>query len=661
MIAPVTRLHLRRPAVALFAATVAFEVAAIALSWGLEPHYDTVLYALYAVVQAGAGALIASRQPRNPIGWLFLWFALFNAVAADAAQGWGLRAAEQGWPGGPVGEWISLWSWIPASVGIVLVFLLFPDGRLPDRRWRLIVWLNLVGVAFALPGWAFSPGSGSEYKAGRNPFTVSAVPTTPLFVTGAVLICAALIGSVVSLGVRFHRSRGIERAQLKWFVFAAAVTAVFLPTALALWSVVPAVGVLPALALTAQPIAASVGILRYRLYDIDVVVSKTITYATLTVLLAVAYALSALLIGVAVGSGSAWVTAGATLVVAVAFRPLRDHVQAVVDRRFSRARYEARRVMVDFVEDLRRGRVQPEDVEGALRHALGDGQLELRFRLDGDAVDVDGHGRLVPAADPDGWCRSPIERSGIVLGHVRWRAPSEEQEALFLDVLDSASLAIEIARLRVELRHQLEEVQRSRARLVAVADEERRRIERDLHDGAQQRLVSIGLALRHAQHLLGSDRDLDVERTVDGALAEVVGVIEDLRELARGVRPALLDAGLGPALRELAARAPLPVEVSATTERFPPELETAAYFVACEGLTNAVKHAGAGQVRLSVARQGAAVVVRVADDGVGGATPTNGSGLTGLSDRVVAHGGNLHIDSGAGRGTTLTAELPCGS
>jgi len=173
--------------------------------------------------------------------------------------------------------------------------------------------------------------------------------------------------------------------------------------------------------------------------------------------------------------------------------------------------------------------------------------------------------------------------------------------------------------------------------------------------------VSIGLALRHAQHLLGSDRDLDVERTVDGALAEVVGVIEDLRELARGVRPALLDAGLGPALRELAARAPLPVEVSATTERFPPELETAAYFVACEGLTNAVKHAGAGQVRLSVARQGAAVVVRVADDGVGGATPTNGSGLTGLSDRVVAHGGNLHIDSGAGRGTTLTAELPCGS
>jgi signal transduction histidine kinase len=229
------------------------------------------------------------------------------------------------------------------------------------------------------------------------------------------------------------------------------------------------------------------------------------------------------------------------------------------------------------------------------------------------------------------------------------------------DVLDAAALAIEAARLRVELRHQLDEVRRSRARLVAVADDERRRIERDLHDGAQQRLVSIGLALRHAQHLLGPERDLDVERTIEGALAEVTAVIEELRELARGVRPALLDAGLAPALRELAARAPLPVDVTATSERFPPELETAAYFVACEGLTNAVKHAAAGRVRLSVSRRGTSMVVCVADDGVGGALPASGSGLTGLSDRVVAHGGNVHIDSGAGRGTVLTAELPCGS
>ena len=214
---------------ALFAATVAFEVAACVLSWGLEPLYDTLLYALYAIVQAGAGALIASRHPRNPIGWLFLWFALFNAVAADAAQGWALRAGRNGWPGGPVCEWIALWSFIPASVGVILVFLLFPSGRLLGLRWRVVAWVNVVGVALALPGWALSPDDGSAYTDGRNPFAVSAVPGTLLFTSGAVLVCASLVASVVSLVVRFHRSRGVERQQLKWFAFAAAVMLVVPP------------------------------------------------------------------------------------------------------------------------------------------------------------------------------------------------------------------------------------------------------------------------------------------------------------------------------------------------------------------------------------------------------------------------------------------------
>jgi signal transduction histidine kinase len=650
-----------RSATALFVATVAFEVAACVLSWGLEPLYDTLLYALYAIVQAGAGALIASRHPRNPIGWLFLWFALFNAVAADAAQGWGLRAARNGWPGGPVCEWIALWSFIPASVGVILVFLLFPNGRLLGPRWRVVAWVNVVGVALALPGWALSPDDGSAYTDGRNPFAVSAVPGTLLFTTGAVLICASLVASVAALVVRFHRSRGIERQQLKWFAFAAAVSAVALPTALALWWTVPAVRVLPALALTAQPIAACIAILRYRLYDIDVVISKTVTYGALTGLLASLYVASALVIGVAVGGESSWVTAGATLIVALAFRPLRVRVQEAVDRRFSRARYDARRRMGQFVDDLRRGRASPDDVEQALREALGDHDLQLHFRLADGGMDVDSHGQPVPAGDPEGWRRSAIERSGIVLGHVLWRPGTDEQQALLADVLDAASLAIEITRLRVELRRQLDEVQTSRARLVAVAEEERRRIERDLHDGAQQRLVSIGLALRHAQHELGTDDNTNVEHTIEGALAEIATAIEELRELARGVRPALLDAGLGPALLELAGRAPLPVEVEATTERFPPELETAAYFVACEGLTNAVKHAHAASVFLSVGRHGDSVVVRVADDGIGGASPNNGTGLTGLSDRVMAHGGTLHIDTGVGRGTTLTAEIPCAS
>ena len=228
-------------------------------------------------------------------------------------------------------------------------------------------------------------------------------------------------------------------------------------------------------------------------------------------------------------------------------------------------------------------------------------------------------------------------------------------------MLDAGALAVEIARLRVELRRQLGEVEASRARIVAAAEDERHRMERDLHDGAQQRLVSIGLALRHAQHALGPAGDPEVVRTLDGAVAQVTVAIDELRELARGLRPAQLDAGLGPALRELASRAPLPVEVDADGDRFPTHVETAAYFIACEGLTNAVKHAHATEVRLRTRHTGRSLVVSVADNGVGGAVARNGSGLTGLSDRVAAHGGTLRIDSGQGHGTTLIAELPCGS
>ena len=224
----------------------------------------------------------------------------------------------------------------------------------------------------------------------------------------------------------------------------------------------------------------------------------------------------------------------------------------------------------------------------------------------------------------------------------------------------SSGLGIEIARLRVEQRRQIEEVEASRARIVSAGNEERRRIERNLHDGAQQRLVSIGLALRHAQHELGPGLE-GPRSAIDGAVEEITLAIEELRELARGVRPAQLDDGLGAALRDLAQRAPLPVNVTATSERVDGDLEAAAYFIACEGLTNAVKHARATRVSLSAERSHGQLIVAVTDDDVGGAVADAGSGLRGLSDRVGAHNGVLRIESVPGAGTRLVAELPCGS
>ena len=241
------------------------------------------------------------------------------------------------------------------------------------------------------------------------------------------------------------------------------------------------------------------------------------------------------------------------------------------------------------------------------------------------------------------------------MGEVRAAARPD----LLRPLVGAAGLAIEIVRLRIGLRRQVDEVAASRARIVAAGDTERRRIERDLHDGAQQRLVSIGLALRHAQHELGEDAA--ARATLDAAIAELADAIRELRELARGLRPAQLDAGLGPALQELASRASLPVEVRATAERFPRPVEAAAYFIACEGLTNAAKHAHATNVVLSAERRNGSLLVSVADDGVGGATPSEGSGLSGLYDRVGAHGGRLRIESGPDAGTRLIAELPCRS
>lgn len=653
--------HLKPLPAALLVVTVAFELAAVGLSWDLESRYDTLLYAFYSVVQVAAGALVASRHPRNPIGWLFCGFGALNALSADLAQGWGLRAAQEGWPGGPAAEWVSEANWLPGGVGLILTFLLFPDGHFLSPRWRHVLWIGLVGFVLALPGWSLSPDRATEFAAGRNPLATTAIPTEVLLAVGLTLFLGALVASAASLVIRFRRSRGVERRQLMWFTYAAAVAAVVLPLASTLWLVTPVVHVLAALALTALPVAASIGILRYRLYDIDVVVNRTLVYGALSLLLGGAFAATTLLLGIALGSGSAWATAGATLVVAVAFRPLRVHVQDLVDRRFNRARYDARHRMAEFLERLRAGAAAPEDVQDVLRTVLSDPGLDLLFYLPQSELYVDARGVPVEGAPPEGREAVPVERGGQPLAMVILDPRGHEHPALLRDVVSGGGLAIEIARLRVELRRQLSEVEDSRARIVAAANDERRRIERDLHDGAQQRLVSIGLALRHAQHELSTASPADARGTLDDAVAEVAVAIEELRELSRGLPPSQLDAGLAPALRELAARAPVPVHVTAPNERFDRGVEAAAYFIACEGLTNAVKHAHATRIALGAGREDGRLVIRVTDDGVGGATPSHGSGLRGLTDRVAAHGGSLRIESDHGAGTALIAELPCGS
>jgi signal transduction histidine kinase len=303
-----------------------------------------------------------------------------------------------------------------------------------------------------------------------------------------------------------------------------------------------------------------------------------------------------------------------------------------------------------FLADLRAGRAEPEHVQGVLRDVLAAPGLELLL------VVPDG-----PPPEPaPAWQAVHRVRQGeATLAELRYDPDGLPHPELVEPVAEAATFAIEIARLRSGLRRGLEEVTASRARIVEAGDAERRRIERNLHDGAQQRLITVGLALRHAQHLLApGDREADI--ALDGAMAELSGATRALRELAGGMVPAGLQDGLAGAFDELAARTPIPVDVAVPADRFPAELEVAAYFVAAEGVANAVKHAGASRVRVTAAREDGSLVVAVRDDGSGGADAGRGSGLRGLADRVAAHGGSLDVVSPLGSGTTVTAVLPCG-
>ena len=328
---------------------------------------------------------------------------------------------------------------------------------------------------------------------------------------------------------------------------------------------------------------------------------------------------------------------------------------------FLRARL-ARASVSDLLLELER--TPTHGVRDALARALDDPTLELAFWLPERRAFVDAGGQEVELP------RDGATRSVTRLEHHREPVaalvhdPSLRDDPKLIEAAGAAArLALENARLQADVRAQLAEVQESRRRIVTAGDERARKIERDIHDGAQQRLVALALELRIAQRQLGKELDPDVERLLEGAVGELQVAVDELRELARGVHPAVLtEEGLGGAIESLATRTPIPVRVSSIPEeRLPPEIEAAAYFVVCEAIANAVKHSQATAVRVSAERLDGKLVVSVEDDGVGGADEAAGSGLRGLVDRVEAHGGTLRIESPPGRGTRVVGELPCAS
>jgi len=298
---------------------------------------------------------------------------------------------------------------------------------------------------------------------------------------------------------------------------------------------------------------------------------------------------------------------------------------------------------------------EPDALRAALAEALGDDGLALAYWVPEADRFLDAEGRPIelPAG---GW--TEVELDGRRVGAIRHAAALADAPELLAAAAGAAALALENQRLSVELRARIEELRGSRARLVAVGDAERRRLERNLHDGAQSRLVALALKLRMARMRAGDAAA--VATLLDEASAELKASLDELRELARGIHPAVLtDRGLKPALESLAGRAPVPVELDGDPpDDLAPEVATAVYFVASEALANVAKYARAGHATVAVRREDGRVVVEIADDGIGGADMASGSGLRGLADRVAALDGRLELHSPAGGGTRLRADLP---
>jgi signal transduction histidine kinase len=605
---------------------------------------DLAFLAVGVAVPAGVGYSLLRRRPGLVVAWILLAGAFSIAVVMGSFLVAAVALAEDpdsrlgAWALVPSSEWVVLFAW-PLALAYV-----YPDGRLPSPRWRWPARLALASFAVAMALLPFQPTFDGPYGEVESPIGVDLEVLVPLFWAAWFGILVSLVGGALALWARY----GEYRRQVLWLVYGAILPPLWLGGTSLLSRVfdVDLSADLPVLMIAHVwlAVAVAVAVTRHGLYAIDRLLSRTLVYGLLTAGLAAVYVLVALLAGSF--ADTTFTASVATLAAALLFRPLSDRLQDVVDRRFNRARYEGVRLLRTFLDDVRDGRSEPEDVGAVLRIALGDPSAEVFFRLPETGAFADRSGHLV-SLPGDAREHSPIGELGVLV-----HAPAPRD--LLRPLLDAAAVVVELARLRVELRLQLAEVESSRARIAQAGYEERRRIERDLHDGAQQRLVTLGIMLRRLQRSLPSG----LAPTFDAAVDEVAATIADLRTIAAGVRPPRLDEGLGAALEDLARAADVPVEVETTGDRAPPEVEAVAYFIACEALTNALKHASPSRVQVRATRSADLLRLRVIDDGVGGAVVTNGRGLAGMADRVAAQGGTLALSSPTGAGTEIAVELP---
>src|SRR5215212_2292541 len=620
------------------------------------------------------GALIASQRPENPIGWIFLAVGFFYALLTNPGS----------LPLGAEASWLMQWVWAP-GLGLILVFLplLFPNGRPPSHRWRPVGWLGglSIGLISVLASIVLWPDKGPALvrpEGAAEEGTSHALFVVVEFVAFPMMLLAGL-GAVISLFVRFRRARGDERQQIRWFASAAALTLLCIPVfevlQIAGSGLPEAIAALASLLVVPSiPVATGIAILRHHLYDIDLLINRTLVYGALSVIVVGLYvlvvgALSALLQVQGQAQGSLFASLLATGLVAVLFAPLRDRLQRAVNRLMYGHRDDPYEVLSGLGERLETtlapNAVLPTIVESVARALkLPYAAIALKRSAEGGSVKVAEYGKKgagEPLVVPLGYQQETVGE--LILSP---RSPGESfgksDLRLLGDLAYQAGVAAHAVRLSADL-------QRSRERLVTAREEERKRLRRDLHDGVGPQLAALTLKLETARNLLSHDPKT---AALMAELSERArATVSDVRRSVHALRPPALDElGLVPALREGAAQygqngLRVSVEAPESLPPLPAAVEVAAYRIAQEAMTNVVRHAGASScsVRIALdeeAEEADVLHLEVEDDGRGvGEEPKAGVGTHSMRERAEELGGRCTIEALSLRGTLVSAQLPC--
>jgi signal transduction histidine kinase len=627
---------------------------------------------------AVVGFILATKRRRNPLGWLMLLAALTFSFPGDIYAHYATVTRHGALPGAAVANALADPTWVPFIGCTGLLLLLFPDGHLPSPRWRWFTRLCVAGMCIGLFVTAVVPAtfSADGLPQLRNPFFLRVPDALGLLVLVVPILVA---GGATALIVRLRRSTDpVERRQLRWVAWAASVLAVLYALAFLVetLNVLPGsdqwnnwVGAVAIVSFVIIPISIGIAVMKYRLYDIDIVIRKTVVFAVVAGFIAVVYVAVVVGVGTLVGTqGSPILSAIAAAIVALVFQPVRARAHHVADR----VVYGKRATPYEVLAELG-GRLSDtydaDEVLPRLARVLAEGvgarRARVLLRVDGKLQPVATWPTVVDESFMDDFS-TEVRHQGEDLGALSLAMAANDpmdpnKMQLVADLASQVGLMLRNLRLTEDLKARLVDLQAAQKRLVTAQDGERRRLERNIHDGAQQQLVALAVKMKLADTLVARD-PAAARALLEQLRRETTQALDDLRDLARGIYPPLLaDRGLIVALEAQARKSSVETTVHGDgIGRFDQDVEAAVYFSCLEALQNVAKYADASRVAIRLSNGAGRVMFEVRDDGVGfePAARGMGTGLQGISDRLGALGGTFEVQSAPGAGTTVTGSVP---